>query len=71
MPVLMKNCGIFTKIIVLQESRSKEAKIARTATEKTKVGRKIIATFEQLLQQNIRKMVEESLGHSNFCCDKN
>ena len=35
---LMKNYGIFTIIIVLQESRSKEAKRARKGTEKTEAG---------------------------------
>ena len=41
MLILMKNYGIFTKIIVLQETRSKEAKRARKTAEKTKEGRRL------------------------------
>ena len=70
MLVLMQNYGIFTKIIVLQETRSKEVERARKATKKTKEGRAMVATSEQLSRQNKRKMVEELLQHSNSFRDK-
>ena len=40
MLILMQNYRIFTKIIVLLESRSKEAKRARKYVEKTKIESK-------------------------------
>ena len=44
MLILMQIYGIFTKIIVLLESRSKEAKRVRKVAEKTKEGKTIIVT---------------------------
>ena len=54
MPILMQNYGIFTKIIVLQERRSKEAKRARKEIEKTKVGRTVVAKKQKA---NYRRIV--------------
>ena len=70
MLILMQNYEIFTKIIVLQETRSKEAKRARKTAEKTKEGRtivatkqkakarKIVATFKLLSRQNLEEPLE-------------
>ena len=57
----MKKYGIFTKFVVLQEPRSKETKRARKAVENTKSRRKLVATFNQLLQKNKRQMAEKLL----------
>ena len=69
----MQNYGIFIKVIVLQESRSKEAKRARKAIGKAKAGRtivmtkhnrtsiRIIATFELLLPQKLRRTLGRQL----------
>ena len=47
MLILMQNYGIFKKIIVLQESRSKETKRARKAAKNTKEGKTIVATKQK------------------------
>ena len=62
MLILMQNYGIFTKIIVLQESKSKEAKIARKIVEKTMEGRTIVAIKQK---ENGRRNVTTS----KLCCD--
>ena len=52
MLILMQNYGIFTKITVLQESRSKEAKRVRKNAEKIKHEANNVVTSQHMSQHN-------------------
>ena len=77
MLILKKNYGIFTKIIVLQETRSKEAKRVRKSSKKTKEGRTIVVTKQKAKARKIvasfklsREKIEKNPWKATkSCCD--
>ena len=66
--ILMQNYGVFTNIIVLQESRIKEAKGTRKAIEQTKAGSRICCDIStNVVTQHRAKVLSQHFK----CCHYN